>query len=89
LHADVLRALAGEAAAAGDDATAIRCHLQALERDPYDEGVHLGLVRLLADTGRHGEAHRRYLVYAAAMRELGSEPAAFPELAAHTLSADR
>ena len=52
--------------------------LRILETDRYDEQAHLGLVHALADSGRHGEAHRHYLNYRRAMDDLGVEPAPFP-----------
>lgn len=72
------RVLAEEAAATGDWDTAVRHWLRVLDRDPYDEPSHLSLVRALASAGRHGEAHRRYRFYAAAMRESGVEAVPFP-----------
>ena len=38
----VARTLADDSAAAGDQATAVRCYLRVLELDPYDEPSHLG-----------------------------------------------
>jgi DNA-binding SARP family transcriptional activator len=52
-----------------------RFHLRLLALDPYDEDVHLDLVRLLGSLGRHGEARRAYRSYASRMREIGVEPA--------------
>jgi DNA-binding SARP family transcriptional activator len=52
--------------------------LRILQVDRYDEQANLGLVGTLADTGRHGEAHRHYLNYRRVMDELGVEPAPFP-----------
>jgi ATP/maltotriose-dependent transcriptional regulator MalT/DNA-binding SARP family transcriptional activator len=72
------RALARLAAGAGRHDHAIRHHLRVLERDAYDEDAHLGLVRVLSQAGRHGEARRRYRVYTDRMRELDIEPAPFP-----------
>ena len=51
-YADVLRALAR------DETASDRFHLRLLSLDPADEEVHLGLIRMLADAGRHGEARR-------------------------------
>ena len=48
--------------------------------DPYDEASHRTLVGALSRAGRHGEARRRYALYAARMAELGAEPAALAEL---------
>jgi DNA-binding SARP family transcriptional activator len=72
------RELARLATAAGRHDQAVRHHLRVLERDPYDEDAHLGLVRVLSQAGRHGEARRRYRVYLERMRELDIEPAPFP-----------
>ncbi|MER5928975.1 BTAD domain-containing putative transcriptional regulator [Streptomyces sp. NPDC002054] len=78
VYLELLTQLA-EAAAENDDRHAeARYRLRLLERDPYDEEAHLGLVSLLTATGRHGEARRRYLLYAAAMNEIEVPPAAFP-----------
>ncbi|HYY09410.1 MAG TPA: BTAD domain-containing putative transcriptional regulator [Kineosporiaceae bacterium] len=67
----VLRRLAAHAAERGDhDLTARRC-LRLLDLDPFDEDAHLTLVRALAVARRHGEARRRYEVYAARMGRLG------------------
>ncbi len=48
--------------------------------DPYDEASHRTLVGALSRAGRHGEARRRYTLYAARMAELGAEPAALADL---------
>ena len=45
---------------------------------PYDEAAHLGLVGALLAAGRHGEARRRYGIYATEMEEMGVEAAPFP-----------
>ena len=52
--------------------------LRVIERDPYDEQAHLGLVNALEDGGGHGEARRAYSTYVARMQEIGTEPASFP-----------
>ena len=72
------RLLADAMADAGDADLAARYLLRLLERDHYDEGAHLGLVRAMAAAGRHGEARRAYLAYCARMDEIGVEPAPFP-----------
>ena len=77
----VARTLAATAAAAGRHDQAVRYHLRVLERDPYDEDAHLGLVATLSGAGRHGEARRRYRLYAGRMAELGVEAAPFPDRA--------
>ncbi|MCI0547601.1 MAG: bacterial transcriptional activator domain-containing protein, partial [Candidatus Rokubacteria bacterium] len=77
-YVSVARALAKLAAGAGDRDAEIRLRLRILERDPYDEDAHLGLVAALASSGRHGESRRSYATYVSKMEELGVEPAAFP-----------
>ena len=71
----VARSLADSAAEMGDRWAAVNYRLRILERDPYDEDAHLGLVTTLSATGRHGEARRFYRAYVARMEELGVEPA--------------
>jgi DNA-binding SARP family transcriptional activator len=78
----IARTLAAARIEAGDADGAVRYYLRILEDDPYDEDVHIGLVRALSAAGRHGEARRRYGVYAARMAEIALEPAAFPAGAA-------
>jgi ATP/maltotriose-dependent transcriptional regulator MalT/DNA-binding SARP family transcriptional activator len=74
----VARALALAAASRDDSDVAAAYFLRILQVDRYDEQANLGLVGTLADTGRHGEAHRHYLNYRRVMDELGVEPAPFP-----------
>lgn len=74
----VARALADTAAARGDVDATTRYSLRVLERDPYDEPAHLGLVAALERAGRHGEARRRFHAYCARMDEIGVESAPFP-----------
>ena len=74
----VARALADDAAARGDVDATTRYSLRVLERDPYDEPAHLGLVATLDAAGRHGEARRRFRTYCARMDEIGVESAPFP-----------
>ncbi|HET7515787.1 MAG TPA: tetratricopeptide repeat protein, partial [Gaiella sp.] len=74
----VTRALADTAAARGDVEATTRYALRVLERDPYDEPAHLGLVAALETAGRHGEARRRFRAYCARMDEIGVESAPFP-----------
>ncbi|MGH7539945.1 MAG: hypothetical protein ACRELC_02995, partial [Gemmatimonadota bacterium] len=57
-------------------------YLRLLERDPYDEPAHLGLVRALEAAGRHGEARRCFRVYCSRMDTIGVESAPFPGAAA-------
>jgi DNA-binding SARP family transcriptional activator len=77
-YLDVLRALA--AIEAERERRSATYHLRALAVDPYDEEIHLGLVSMLADSGRHGESRRAYRQYVDRMREIDLEPAAFPAL---------
>jgi len=70
--------LAGESAAGGDHAAAVRYRLRILERDPFDEEAHLGLVTALSGARAHGEARRAYRRYVARMEEIDVEPAPFP-----------
>lgn len=74
----VARSLADAAAEMGDRWAAVNYRLRILERDPYDEDAHLGLVSTLSAGGRHGEARRFYRAYVARMEELGVEPAPLP-----------
>ena len=74
----VARALADDAAARGDVDATTRYSLRVLERDPYDEPAHLGLVTTLDAAGRHGEARRCFRTYCARMDEIGVESAPFP-----------
>ena len=62
----------------GDPNSAIRWFLRLLERDPYDEDAHLGLVSALEEVGRHGEARRRFRFYVERMEEIAVEAAPFP-----------
>ena len=78
VYTQVVRALADEAAARGDTDPATRFYLRILERDPYDESAHFGLVTALEAAGRHGEARRCFRTYCARMDEIGVESAPFP-----------
>jgi DNA-binding SARP family transcriptional activator/Tfp pilus assembly protein PilF len=71
VYVDILRALAETTGAA-------KYFLRIIERDPYDEPAHLGLVAALQAAGSHGEARRAYRTYVARMQEISTEPAAFP-----------
>jgi DNA-binding SARP family transcriptional activator len=77
----VARTLAQAAADVGDHDSAARYFLRLLERDPYDEEAHLGLIRTLESAGRHGEARRCYRTYVTRMSDLGVESAPFPQAA--------
>jgi ATP/maltotriose-dependent transcriptional regulator MalT len=74
----VARALGEDAFARGDHDVAARYFLRTLEKDRYDEAVHLALVALLASAGRHGEARRAYRNYVARMDEISVEAAPYP-----------
>jgi DNA-binding SARP family transcriptional activator len=80
-YTEVARALAEDTAALGDADAATRYYLRVLERDPYDEPAHLGLVSTLEAAGRHGEARRAFRAYCARMDSIGIESAPFPGLA--------
>ena len=84
VHAGRPRARRGGRARGDADATT-RYYLRVLERDPYDEPAHLGLVAALEAAGRHGEARRCFRAYCARMDEIGIESAPFP--AGRTLTA--
>ncbi len=79
LYLSCVRAIAGYACDRLEYDEAIRYELRLLERDPFDEGAHLGLVRAMTALGRHGEAFRLYRTYVARMEQLGLEAAAFPQ----------
>ena len=71
------------AEAAGDDGDhegAARRYLRMLERDAYSEPAHLGVIKAMERSGRHGTARRLYGVYVSRMAELDLEPEAFPDL---------
>jgi DNA-binding SARP family transcriptional activator len=81
-YISVARALALESSSNRDHDTAVRLFLRILERDPYDEEAHLGLISTLVAAGRHGEARRRYRTYVSRMDEIGVEAAPYPRGAA-------
>ena len=59
-----------------DDPRAAAHYLRRIvERDPYDEATHLGLVSALQSARPHGEARRAYSIYVGRMEEIGVEPA--------------
>jgi ATP/maltotriose-dependent transcriptional regulator MalT/DNA-binding SARP family transcriptional activator len=70
--------LAEQSVATGDHEGAGRLYLRMLERDPYHEPAHLGLVSAMMALGRHGAARRLYGVYVTRMNELAIEPVTFP-----------
>jgi DNA-binding SARP family transcriptional activator/Tfp pilus assembly protein PilF len=77
-YTEVARALARDSAERGDTDAATRFYLRVLERDPYDEPAHLGLVGTLEAAGRHGEARRCFRAYCTRMDAIGVESAPFP-----------
>ncbi len=77
-YLEVVRKLAELAETSRDSAARSRYLLRLIERDPFDEQAHLGLVRLLAASGRHGEARRRYRLYCRRMEEIEVEAAPYP-----------
>lgn len=78
LYLRLARRLAELTSERGDHDAAARYHLRVLERDPYDEPAHLGLVSAMAATGRHGEARRLYRAYCERMADLDVDPHPFP-----------
>jgi ATP/maltotriose-dependent transcriptional regulator MalT/DNA-binding SARP family transcriptional activator len=78
VYLQITSRLAKAAEGGGEHDTAARLYLRMLERDPYHEPAHLGLVAAMVAAGRHGAARRLYGVYADRMASLGVEPAAFP-----------
>jgi ATP/maltotriose-dependent transcriptional regulator MalT/DNA-binding SARP family transcriptional activator len=81
LFIDTLRALAEQSAVSGDHDRAVRYLLRILERDPFDERAHLGLVTALQQAGRQGDARRQFSRYTARMDEIGVEAAPYPAAA--------
>jgi DNA-binding SARP family transcriptional activator len=80
VYTELVRALAADALGRGETDAATRYHLRVLERDPYDEPAHLGLVATHEAAGRHGEARRCFRAYCARMDEIGVESAPFPRV---------
>ncbi|MGH2378753.1 MAG: AfsR/SARP family transcriptional regulator, partial [Candidatus Limnocylindria bacterium] len=74
----VTHALAALVARGGDHQEAVDLLLRVLERDPYDERAHRGLVAALQAEGRHGEARRAHAAYTSRMAEIGAKASAFP-----------
>ena len=74
----VLQALAGLAERAQAVDAAVRAHVRILEVDPWNEGAHLGLVRVMERAGRHGEARRYFQSYSSRMEEIGVPVEPFP-----------
>jgi ATP/maltotriose-dependent transcriptional regulator MalT/DNA-binding SARP family transcriptional activator len=77
-YLSIAATLAAADAAVGEHEAAARQYLRMLERDPYHEPAHLGVVAALSSAGHHGSARRLYRNYVARMGELDIEPAAYP-----------
>jgi DNA-binding SARP family transcriptional activator len=75
----VAETLARAATEDGDHDRASRRYLRMLERDPYSEPAHLGLIVSMRRSGRHGAARRLYGNYVSRMAELDVEPEPFPD----------
>lgn len=71
--------LAENATEEGDHDGASRRYLRMLERDPYNEPAHIGLITSMRLSGRHGTARRLYGNYVIRMGELDVEPDPFPD----------
>lgn len=74
--------LADAAEQEGDHEGAARRYLRMLERDAYNEPAHLGLIKAMEQSGRHGTARRLYGIYVSRMAELDLEPEPFPDVSA-------
>ena len=71
VYVDVLRKLAETTGVA-------RYFLRIIDRDPYDEPAHLGLVAALQAQRAHGEARRAYRATSRACRRSEPSPHRFP-----------
>ena len=80
MYASVLRALVRRLQQMDDLDRSMRYSLMLLRCDRYEESAHLDLVRMLARSGRRGEARRRYREYVRLMTEIGVRPRPFPEV---------
>lgn len=81
-YLNVARLLAEASSESGDHDAAARRYLRMIERDPFSEPAHLGLVMAMRRSGRHGAARRLYGTYVTRMAELDVEPEPFPDKAA-------
>ncbi len=79
-HIAVLRALVARLRHAGDTDEVVRYTLRLLEQDCYDEETYLGLVEVLLDAGRLGQARRHHEIYARRMAEIGVPPRPLSEM---------
>ena len=75
----IAETLASAATEEGDHDGASRRYLRMLERDPFNEPAHLGLIVAMRRSGRHGTARRLYGNYVNRMAELDVEPEPFPD----------
>jgi DNA-binding SARP family transcriptional activator len=69
-----IRVLRAQTALVPDVDQKVSSLLKILRCDSYDEEAHVELIRVLHEAGRHGEARRRYRVYARCMSEIGVTP---------------
>ena len=74
----VVTLLADDARDEVDTEREIRLRLRVLERDPYDEGASLALVRAHQRRGARGEARAAYRRYVSRMEEIDVEAVPFP-----------
>ena len=70
----VLARLAAASRAGGDFERATTALVRLIGADPYDEPSHRALVRILVESGRHGEARRVFERWTAAMRSIDAPP---------------
>jgi DNA-binding SARP family transcriptional activator len=80
-YLNIAKLLAEVSSNAGDHDAAARRYLRMIERDPFSEPAHLGLVVAMRRSGRHGAARRLYGTYVTRMAELDVEPEPFPDSA--------
>jgi len=78
-YLSIAETLALAATEEGDHDGASRRYLRMLERDPFNEPAHLGLIVAMRRSGRHGTARRLYGNYVNRMAELDVEPEPFPD----------
>jgi len=73
-HLSMLRMLAQTSRVTAGPEAAVGYLLRLLEKDPYNESAHRGLVRTLVASGQHGEARRAFARYGEQMRAIGVRP---------------